>query len=206
VAFYEVVEHQFTLINKFAGHFYEATQNFSSFNVIAWHGNYAPFKYSLDLFNAMNTVSFDHPDPSIFTVLTCPSDEPGVATIDFVIFPPRWMVAEHTFRPPYYHRNCMSEFMGNIMGTYDAKQTGFSPGQSTLHSMMTAHGPELQVLEKASTAELKPVKYSEESLAFMFESSYMLKTTSFGMDDVIKVDHDYYKCWQLQEDLQKEQK
>src|SRR5678816_4204516 len=88
----------------------------SPLDVVAWHGNYYPFKYDLARFNAINTVSFDHVDPSIFTVLTSVSDTQGVANVDFVIFPPRWTVAEHTFRPPYFHRNVMSEFMGLVHG------------------------------------------------------------------------------------------
>lgn len=121
--------------------------------MVAWHGNYAPYKYDLRKFNTIGSISFDHPDPSIFTVLTCQSDDPGQAVVDFVIFPPRWLVAEKTFKPPYYHRNTMSEFMGNIAGTYDAKEKGFTPGASSLHLTMSGHGPEASVFEKASTHE-----------------------------------------------------
>ena len=120
--------------------------------MVAWHGNYVPFKYDLNNFNTIGTISYDHPDPSIFTVLTVQSDEPGCAILDFVIFPPRWLVGEDTFRPPYYHRNTMSEFMGNIAGTYDAKEKGFIPGANSLHSCMSGHGPESEVFEKASNA------------------------------------------------------
>ena len=120
----------------------------------------------------MGSISFDHPDPSIFTVLTVQSDNPGQAVLDFVIFPPRWLVAEHTFRPPDYHRHTMSEYMGNISGTYDAKEKGFIPGASSLHSAMTGHGPEAEVFDKASNSELKPFKTGDDSLAFMFETCY----------------------------------
>lgn len=123
---------------------------------MAWHGNYAPYKYDLRKFNTVGSISYDHPDPSIFTVLTVQSDDPGQAVCDFVIFPPRWLVAENTFRPPYYHRNTMTEFMGNIAGVYDAKEAGFGPGSSSLHSAMSGHGPEKDVFLKASNADLKP--------------------------------------------------
>lgn len=123
---------------------------------MGWHGNYAPYKYDLKKYNTIGSISYDHPDPSIFTVLTAYTDDPGQALCDFVIFPPRWLVAEHTFRPPWYHRNTMSEFMGNIKGTYDAKEKGFAPGQSSLHSAMSGHGPDEEGFVKASNADLQP--------------------------------------------------
>src|SRR5690606_27298769 len=148
----------------------------SPLDVVAWHGNYAPYKYDLANFMTMNTVSFDHADPSIFTVLTSPSGVmPGVANVDFVIFPPRWTVAEHTFRPPYFHRNVMSEFMGLIKGVYDAKEGGgFVPGGCSLHNCMSAHGPDANSFDKASEADLKPA-YIDGTLAFMFESRFIMK-------------------------------
>lgn len=136
VAAFDKSEENFTLVNKYLGKFYSGNKKGSPYDVVAWHGNYYPYKYNLNLFNVMNTVSYDHPDPSIFTVLTCQTDEPGTAVLDFAIFPPRWMVAENTFRPPYYHRNCMSEYMGNIAGKYDAKEEGFKVGYGSLHSVM----------------------------------------------------------------------
>ena len=139
----------------------------------------------------MNTVSYDHPDPCIFTVLQCVTEDPGVSALDFVIFPPRWMVSENTFRPPYYHRNSMSEYMGYIQGVYDAKDQTVSLGESTLHSCMSAHGPEASVFERESNIELKPIKYGQDSLAFMFETTYMLKVNVEN-----EVDQDYYRCWQ----------
>ena len=153
----------------------------SPLDVVAWTGNSAPYKYDLARFNVMNTVSFDHPDPSIFTVLTSPSGTEGVANIDFAIFPPRWMVAENTFRPPYYHRNIMSEFMGLIEGVYDAKEHGFVPGGMSLHNCMSPHGPEADVFEKASNAELEPQRY-ENTLAFMFESRYVISPTKYALE------------------------
>jgi len=182
------------MVNKFLGQLFEANMDHSPFNVVAWHGNFVPYKYNLARFNAMNSVTFDHPDPSIFTVLTCPSNEPGVAVADFVIFPPRWAVAEHTFRPPYYHRNCMSEYMGLIRGVYEAKQEGFVPGGASLHSCGTPHGPDATTFQKATSAELKPVHLAEDTLAFMFESSYMFYVTDYAQQ--YKVDVNYYKCWQ----------
>jgi homogentisate 1,2-dioxygenase len=161
--------------------------------VVAWVGNSAPYKYDLSRFNVINTVSFDHPDPSIFTVLTSPSDNQGTANMDFVIFPTRWMVAENTFRPPWYHRNVMSEFMGLVHGVYDAKEKGFEPGGMSLHNCMTPHGPEAGVFEKASSAELTPQKY-ENTLAFMFESRYVIAPTEFALNSTTR-QKDYLGCW-----------
>lgn len=193
VAWFEDVEGAFTVINKFAGHFYQAHIDHSPCDVVAWTGSSAPYKYDLSRFNVINTVSFDHPDPSIFTVLTSPSDTPGVANIDFVIFPPRWMVAEDTFRPPWYHRNVMSEFMGLIKGVYDAKEKGFVPGGMSLHNSMTPHGPEAEVFEKASNAALKPQRY-ENTLAFMFESRYIIAPTRYALETPVR-QKDYLSCW-----------
>jgi homogentisate 1,2-dioxygenase len=171
-AYYEDVQGEFELIAKFGGKLWAAELDHSPLDVVAWHGNYAPYKYDLARFNTINTVSFDHPDPSIFTVLTSPSDTAGMANIDFVIFPPRWMVAEHTFRPPYFHRNIMSEYMGLIHGVYDAKAEGFVPGGSSLHNCMSPHGPDADTFDKASAVELTP-HYQGDTLAFMFESRYV---------------------------------
>lgn len=194
VAAYEDRAAKFSIVNKFQGQLFEAEAERSPFDVVAWHGNYCPFKYDLALFNTMNSVSFDHPDPSIYTVLTCQTLEPGVAVADFVIFPPRWCVQENTFRPPWYHRNCMSEFMGLIRGMYEAKQDGFVPGGGSLHSCMTPHGPDTPTFLKCSEEELKPVKIPNTTLAFMFESTYLLKISNHAQQH--NVDHDYYKCWQ----------
>lgn len=165
----------------------------SPLNVVAWHGNYYPYKYDLKKFNTINTVSFDHPDPSIFTVLTSPSGTPGVANLDFVIFPPRWMVAEDTFRPPYYHRNIMSEFMGLIHGVYDAKSDEFSPGGASLHNCMSAHGPDKQTHKKATDAELKPERY-KDTLAFMLESRYPFQISKWAFETNLR-DKNYLNCW-----------
>ncbi|XP_053611124.1 homogentisate 1,2-dioxygenase isoform X2 [Plodia interpunctella] len=186
----------FKILNKYQGALFEAEQNHSPFDVVAWHGNYAPYKYDLANFMVINSVSFDHCDPSIFTVLTCPSTKPGTAIADFVIFPPRWSVQEHTFRPPYYHRNCMSEFMGLILGSYEAKAGGFLPGGASLHSMMTPHGPDLQCFTGASAADLKPEKIAEGTQAFMFESSLSMAITKWGAETCQKLDPKYHQCWQ----------
>lgn len=196
-AAYEDVDHDdtdFRVVNKYIGEFFECFYDHSIYDVVGWTGNYVPYKYDLDKFNTMGSISFDHPDPSIFTVLTAQTDDVGQAVCDFVIFPPRWLVAEKTFRPPYYHRNTMSEFMGNIAGTYDAKEKGFIPGASSLHSAMTAHGPEKEVFDKASESDLAPMKVGEGSLAFMFETCYMLRLTKYALDSN-NLDVDYYKCW-----------
>lgn len=195
VAAYEDIDRPYTVVHKFLGSLHAVEMDHSPFDVVAWHGNYAPYKYDLSHFNCINSVTYDHPDPSIYTVLTAPTSEPGVAACDFVIFPPRWMVQEHTFRPPWFHRNCMSELMGNIRGVYDAKEGGgFVPGGSSLHSCMSPHGPDASTFDKASVAELKPVRMSEDSLAFMFESTYLLRVTAWGA--AANVDEDYWKCWQ----------
>ncbi|WP_278404176.1 homogentisate 1,2-dioxygenase [Pseudoalteromonas ruthenica] len=193
VAAFEDKEGDFELVAKFSGQLYRADITHSPLDVVAWTGNSAPYKYDLSRFNVMNTVSFDHPDPSIFTVLTSPSGTPGVANVDFVIFPERWMVAEHTFRPPYYHRNVMSEFMGLIKGTYDAKEAGFVPGGSSLHNCMSPHGPEAEVFDKASQGELEPVRY-ENTLAFMFESRYIIAPTKYALTSKERQSN-YLDCW-----------
>ena len=194
VAAFEDKKGSFELIAKFDGALWTAKIDHSPLNVVAWHGNYAPYKYDLVNFMAINTVSFDHADPSIFTVLTSPSGTPGVANVDFVIFPPRWSVAEHTFRPPYFHRNIMSEFMGLVTGVYDAKESGgFVPGGCSLHNSMSAHGPDAGVLDKASNADLKPV-YMKDTLAFMFESRYIMRPTPDALKKGLQ--KDYYECWQ----------
>jgi len=187
---------QFEIISKYQGALFVATQVHSPFDVVAWHGNYVPYKYNLANFNVINSVSFDHCDPSIFTVLTCPSLKPGTAIADFVIFPPRWSVQEHTFRPPYYHRNCMSEFMGLIYGKYEAKEGGFQPGGASLHSMMTPHGPDRDCFETASNADLKPQRVADGTQAFMFESSLSMAVTKWGEETCQKLDASYNECWQ----------
>ncbi|XP_077538645.1 homogentisate 1,2-dioxygenase-like [Haemaphysalis longicornis] len=186
----------FLIVSKYQGFLFQAAQNHSPFDVVAWHGNYVPYKYDLAKFNTMNTVSFDHADPSIFTVLTCPSSKPGTAIADFVIFPPRWSVAENTFRPPYYHRNCMSEFMGLITGKYEAKETGFQAGGASLHSMMTPHGPDVDCFEQASKAKLAPQRIGDGCMAFMFESSLSMAVTTWAEHACCKLDKEYYTCWQ----------
>jgi homogentisate 1,2-dioxygenase len=194
LAAYENRSGDFVLTVKFQGNLFEAALDHSPLDVVGWQGNYYPYKYDLSLFNVINTVSFDHPDPSIFTVLTSPSELAGLSNIDFVIFPPRWMVAEHTFRPPYYHRNLMSEYMGLITGVYDAKADGFVPGGGSLHNAMSPHGPDAETFIRASEADLKPV-YQSGTLAFMFESSLVYTPTAQAIDCHEKQD-DYLACWQ----------
>lgn len=192
-ASYEDIERPFQLIAKYQGKLFAAALDHSPLDVVAWHGNYYPYKYDLSTFNAVNTVTYDHCDPSIFTVLTSPSEMAGTANVDFVIFPPRWMVAENTFRPPYYHRNCMSEYMGLIYGVYDAKEEGFVAGGGSLHNQMSAHGPDAATFEKASNVDLKPQRL-DNTLAFMFESSLIYNPTEFAMTGGI-LQTDYIDCW-----------
>ncbi|KAK9820068.1 hypothetical protein WJX72_005739 [[Myrmecia] bisecta] len=195
VAWFEERACNYTVIQKFEGELFSASQAFSPFNVVAWHGNYTPYKYDLAKFCPVNAVAFDHPDPSIFTVLTCPSAVPGTAVADFVIFPPRWTVAEHTFRPPYYHRNTMSEFMGLVRGMYEAKQEGFSPGGASLHLCMTPHGPDTQTFERAILPDSQqPSHLPGDTLAFMFETSYTPRVTPAALGSP-HIDRNYYKCW-----------
>lgn len=198
-AAFEEKQGDFRLLAKFDQQLWQAKIDHSPLNVVAWHGNYAPYKYDLAFFNTINTVSYDHCDPSIFTVLTSQSALPGVANIDFVIFPERWMVAEHTFRPPYYHRNVMSEYMGLIKGAYDAKGDGFVPGGGSLHNMMSGHGPDKESFEKGQNAKLVPEKQTQ-TLAFMFESCLPWTTTAFANDPAL-LQGGYQECWQKIEPL-----
>ena len=194
VAGYEDREGTFRVTSKFCGRLWQGEYTHSPLNVVAWHGNYAPYKYDLANFNCINSVSFDHPDPSIYTVLTAPSEIVGTANCDFVIFPPRWMVAEHTFRPPWFHRNFMNEFMGLIKGEYDAKAEGFVPGGASLHNCMSGHGPDAATYERASSADLKP-QFLGDTLAFMFETRFVCRPTKYAMETK-QLQHEYYECWQ----------
>jgi len=194
VAAFEDKDGDFTIVSKFLGRLWEAEIDHSPLDVVAWHGNYAPYKYDLKNFNCINSVSFDHPDPSIYTVLTAPSVTPGTANVDFAIFPPRWLVMEHTFRPPWFHRNMMNEFMGLVFGQYDAKAEGFVPGGASLHNCMSGHGPDAETWERASAAELKPV-YLKDTLAFMFETQLAVRPTKFALETKV-LQHEYYECWQ----------
>jgi homogentisate 1,2-dioxygenase len=194
VAWFEDSERPFEVVQKFMGHLWATELDRSPLDVVAWHGNYAPYKFDLSRFNVMGTVSFDHPDPSIYTVLTSPSEIRGTANVDFVIFPPRWMVAEHTFRPPWFHRNVMNEFLSLVRGVYDAKAEGFLPGGASLHNCMSGHGPDVASYEKAVAADLAPQKI-EDVLAFMFESRWVIRPTRFALETPA-LQKDYDACWQ----------
>ena len=194
VAAYEDREESSTLFVKWGGELYATQIAQSPLDVVAWHGNYAPYKYDLRHFSPVGALLFDHPDPSIFTVLTAPSETPGTANIDFVIFPERWQVAENTFRPPWYHRNLMSEFMGLIHGVYDAKPEGFVPGGISLHNCMLPHGPDAPAFEHASSSELKPVKLTD-TMAFMFETRFPQRVTNYAAR-LEQLQNDYIDCWQ----------
>lgn len=193
VAAYQDKEKRCKVIYKWGGAFHQTFIDHSPLDVVAWHGNYAPYKYDLATFSPVGAILFDHPDPSIFTVLTSPSGEEGTANVDFVIFPPRWMVAEHTFRPPWYHRNIMSEFMGLIYGAYDAKEQGFIPGGMSLHNQMLPHGPDAQGFDKATNADLQPVKL-DNTMAFMFETRFAQVVTSFASNHS-GLQKNYRSCW-----------
>ncbi len=194
VAAYEDKDAASALYVKWGGVLWRTALEHSPLDVVAWHGNYAPYKYDLRRYSPVGPVLFDHADPSIFTVLTSPSETPGTANIDFVIFPDRWAVAENTFRPPWYHLNVMSEFMGLIQGTYDAKPKGFVPGGMSLHNCMLPHGPDAEAFEKASNTELKPHKLSD-TMAFMFETRFPQRVTKYAAE-ISTLQDDYADCWQ----------
>ena len=181
VAAYDDPDRPTQVVVKFLGKLWAADYPHNPLDIVAWHGNLAPYKYDTKHFMAINTVSFDHADPSINTVLTSPSLRPGTANVDFVIFPPRWLVAEHSFRPPWFHRNVMSEFMGLVRGVYDAKAEGFVPGGASLHNCMSAHGPDVATVERATQEKLEP-RYLADTLAFMFESSLVYRPTRFALE------------------------
>nr|WP_299858091.1 homogentisate 1,2-dioxygenase [Sphingomonas bacterium] len=193
VASHEDVEGDYELVQKFLGTLWTTQLGRSPLDVVAWHGNYAPWRYDLARFNTIGSISFDHPDPSIFTVLTSPSDVPGTANADFVIFPPRWLVAEDTFRPPWFHRNTMSECMGLLYGAYDAKAEGFQPGALSLHNQMSGHGPDVASWKGASEAELKPHKI-DGTMAFMVESRWVFRPTNHALKTGA-LDEDYDQVW-----------
>ena len=195
VAAYEDREGRFELVNKFLGNLWACEIGHSPCDVVAWHGNFAPYKYDLRRFNVMGSISYDHPDPSIFLVLQSQSDTPAVDMIDFVIFPPRILAMQDTFRPPWFHRNVASEFMGLIHGVYDAKAEGFVPGGASLHNCMTGHGPDAETFEKASRADTSKPHYVQDTMAFMFETRLPIRPTRFALE-AAELQQDYYTCWQ----------
>ncbi len=195
VARYEEIEENCELIGKFGGRLWSAKMDHSPLDVVAWHGNYAPYKYDLRRFNAFGSISYDHPDPSIFLVLHSPSDTAGTSNIDFVVFPPRWLAMEHSFRPPWFHRNVANEFMGLICGVYDAKSAGFVPGGSSLHNCMSGHGPDAATFDKATAADTSiPVRIAD-TMAFMFESRSALKPTRAALQGTPRLQADYLSHW-----------
>jgi homogentisate 1,2-dioxygenase len=195
VAAYEDREGEFELINKFQGRLWRAAIGHSPCDVVGWHGNHAPYKYDLRHFNTIGSISFDHPDPSIFTVLTSPTPVHGTANMDFVIFPPRILAMQDTFRPPWFHRNIASEFMGLIEGVYDAKAEGFAPGGASLHNCMSGHGPDAATFEKASNSDLSHVDRIVGTMAFMFETSLVIRPTTQAIG-AAHLQREYAQCWQ----------
>ena len=195
VAAYEDVDAPHELVAKFMGNMWTAQMDHSPLDVVAWHGNHAPYKYDLRRFMAIGSISHDHPDPSIFLVLHSASDTPGVSTIDFAIFPPRILAMQNTFRPPWFHRNVASEFMGLVHGAYDAKAEGFVPGGASLHNSMTGHGPDAETFEKASHADLSQPDVIRDTMAFMFETRCVLRPTAQALESA-QLQHEYYRCWQ----------
>jgi homogentisate 1,2-dioxygenase len=194
-AHYEDRDEPCELIAKFMGRLWTTAIDHSPFDVVAWRGNYAPYKYDLRRFNTMGSVSYDHPDPSIFLVLQSITDTPGVDALDFVIFPPRWLAMQDTFRPPWFHRNVASEFMGLIEGAYDAKSEGFLPGGASLHNCMSAHGPDAATFESASRADTRTPQRIDDTMAFMFETRCVIHPTRYALESPQR-QHDYLQCWQ----------
>lgn len=195
VAAYEDVDGPHELVGKFMGELWSAQMDHSPLDVVAWHGNCAPYKYDLRRFNAIGSISYDHPDPSIFLVLHSASDTPGVSNIDFVIFPPRTLAMQDTFRPPWFHRNVASEFMGLVHGAYDAKAEGFLPGGASLHNSMSGHGPDAETFEKASRTDLSRPDVIQNTMAFMFETRLVWRPTAHAVESA-ELQHEYYRCWQ----------
>jgi homogentisate 1,2-dioxygenase len=192
---YEEIEEPCELIGKFAGSLWRAKMDHSPLDVVAWHGNNVPYKYDLRRFNTMGSTSYDHPDPSIFLVLHSPSDTAGTSNIDFVVFPPRWLTMQNTFRPPWFHRNVANEFMGLICGVYDAKSTGFLPGGSSLHNCMSGHGPDAATFDKAIAADTSVPVHITDTMAFMFESRSVLKPTRNALQGTPRLQDDYMSYW-----------
>jgi len=195
VAWYEDRSGDFELLAKFAGHLWSARIDHSPLDVVAWHGNNAPYRYDLRRFNTIGSISYDHPDPSIFLVLQSVSDTAGVDALDFVIFPPRWLVMENTFRPPWFHRNIASEFMGLIEGVYDAKAEGFAPGGASLHNCMSGHGPDAATWEKATAADTSRPAAITNTMAFMFETRVVIRPTRYALETPL-LQRDYGRVWQ----------
>ena len=193
-AAFEDGEGDFELLAKFQGHLWRAAIGHSPLDVVAWHGNHAPYCYDLRRFNTIGSISYDHPDPSIFLVLSSPTDSPGVGNLDVVIFPPRILAMENTFRPPWFHRNIASEFMGLVHGAYDAKADGFAPGGCSLHNGMTGHGPDAATFEKASNADTSKPDYVRDTMAFMFETRAVIRPTQQALDAAHR-QRDYQQCW-----------
>ncbi len=192
---YEDLDLACQLVAKFQGTLWAAPMDHSPLDVVAWHGNNAPYKYDLRLFNTIGSISFDHPDPSIFLVLHSPSDTPGTSNLDFVIFPPRWLAMQDTFRPPWFHRNLASEFMGLIHGVYDAKSTGFVPGGASLHNCMSGHGPDAATFDKARAADTSKPAWIGDTMAFMFESRGVLRPTRSALQGTPPLQTDYMSHW-----------
>jgi homogentisate 1,2-dioxygenase len=192
---YEDIEGQHELIGKFLGRLWVAQMDHSPLDVVAWHGNDAPYKYDLRRFNTIGSISYDHPDPSIFLVLHSPSESAGISNLDFVVFPPRWLVMENSFRPPWFHRNVASEYMGLITGVYDAKDAGFVPGGASLHNCMSGHGPDAATFEKAIAADTSQPMHVTDTIAFMFESRAVIKPTRYAMQGRPPLQRDYMSCW-----------
>ena len=195
VAAYEDLDQPHELVAKFMGRLWSARMDHSPLDVVAWHGSCAPYKYDLRRFNAIGSISHDHPDPSIFLVLHSVSDTPGVSNIDFVIFPPRILAMQDTFRPPWFHRNVASEFMGLVHGSYDAKAEGFRPGGASLHNSMSGHGPDAATFEKASRADLSKPDLIKDTMAFMFETRFVWRPTRHALESA-QLQDEYFRCWQ----------
>ena len=193
VAAFEDREGAFRQDAKFLGRLWSAEIDHSPLDVVAWHGNFAPYKYDLSKFVALSTVTFDPPDPSIFTVLTAPTAIPGTANADFIVFPPRWVVAEHTFNLPAFHRNVSSEFLMLVKGAYHGKAGGFNPGCASLHNCMTGHGPDTASYDKGVNADGKP-EFLANTLAVMLETQLVVRPTKHALESQF-LQPNYNQSW-----------
>jgi len=194
VAAFEDRDGDFRVVAKYGGGLWEAEIDHSPLDIVAWRGNYVPYKYDLDRFQCINTVTFDHPDPSIYCVLASPTAVEGTSNVELGCFPPRWIVAEHTFRPPPFHRNVASEFVGLIRGQYIGKAEGFAPGSASLHNCMSGHGPDTETYDRGSSVDLKP-QFLADTMTFLFETQLPVRPTKFALETDL-LERDYYTHWQ----------
>lgn len=172
----------FRMTHKFGGALSEATQDHSPFDVVGWHGAYLPLAYRFSAFSPVSNTAFDHTDPSAFTVLSAALDEEGANALDLVVFPARWDPTEHTFKPPYFHRNVTTEINGIIEDP--SLNAPFTTGMVFVTPSMTPHGVRAGAVErflaKSDEAADRPTKSSSKSLWFQFETALHFHRTEWA--------------------------